>query len=437
MILRIILGLFLLVLLIPIGSATPNMTIEWQKCFGGSELDYAASNIIQTSDGGYFVAGKTSSHDGDVSGNHGMEDFWVIKLNPAGDLQWQKCLGGSRDDEAHAAIQTTDGGFLVSGYTESNNGNVSGNHGDQDVWVVRLNQTGDLQWQKCLGGTGSDISHGAIQTSDGGFLIAGETASNDGNVSGNHGSLDFWIIKLNAEGGIQWQKCLGGSGVDGSFSISSIQTRDGGYLVAGESASHDGDVSGNHGGTDLWVVKITSTGSIEWQKCLGGTRNDGAWSAGLLEAADGGYVIAGETASTDGDVSGNHGNRDSWVVRLNQTGNIEWERCLGGPDEELTSSISQTSDGGYLVSGGTSSDSGHVSGNHGNTDFWLVKILPSGAPEWQKCFGGSKNDGAYAASGLEVTDGGFIMAGETLSKDGDVSGNHGNGDFWVVKAGYP
>ena len=136
------------------------------------------------------MAGYTFSNDGDVSGNHGAYDYWVVKLNSSGDILWQICLGGTNVDVAYSIQQTSDGGFIVAGYTCSNEGDVSGNHGNSDYWVVKLNSSGTIEWQKCLGGTDGDYAYSIQQTSDGGFIVAGLTGSNDGDVSGNHGGSD-------------------------------------------------------------------------------------------------------------------------------------------------------------------------------------------------------------------------------------------------------
>ena len=228
--------------------------IEWQKCLGGTSWDYAKS-IQQTSGGGFIVAGETWSNDGDVSGNHGIVDSWIVKLNSSGDIIWQKCFGGTDDDVAFSIQQTSDGGFIVAGYTSSNDGDVSGNHGGGDYWVVKLDSSGTIQWQKCLGGTDNDEAKSIQQTSDGGYIVAGETWSNDGDVSGNHGNSDYWVVKLNSSGDIEWQKCLGGTVKDIAKTIQ--QTSDGGFIVAGYTNSNDGDVSGIHGDYyDFWVVKL-------------------------------------------------------------------------------------------------------------------------------------------------------------------------------------
>ncbi len=401
--------------------------IKWQKCFGGTVGDFAYS-VQQTSDGGYIVAGYTYSNDGDVSGNHGSYDFWVVKLTYDGTLSWQKCLGGGSDDLAYSIQQTADGGYIVAGYTESNDGDVSGNNGGRDFWVVKLTYDGTLSWQKCLGGTSDEIAYSIQQTADGGYIVAGHTTSNDGDVFGNHGNNDFWVVKLTSDGTLSWQNCLGGTRSEYAYSIQ--QTADGGYIVAGETLSNDGDVSGNHGSYDFWVVKLTSDGTLSWQNCLGGTSIDVAYS--ILQTADGGYIVAGHTYSNDKDVSGNHGGRDFWVVKLTSDGSLSWQKCLGGVSDDLAYSIQQTADGGYIVAGHTTSNDGDVFGNHGNNDFWVVKLTSNAILSWQKCLGGGSDDLAYSIQ--QSTDGGYIVAGYTYSNDGDVSGIHGStrSDFWVV-----
>ena len=344
--------------------------IEWQKCLGGTADDFANS-IQQTSDGGFIVAGETRSNDGDVSGNHGKSDAWVVKLNSLGDILWKKCLGGTGNDYARSIQQISDGGFILTGYTNSNNGDVSGNNGYYDAWVVKLNSSGDILWQKCLGGTYDDYARSIQQTSDTGFILAGYTFSNDGDVSGNHGFGDAWVVKLNSSGDIIWQKCFGGTNEDYAYSIQ--QTSNGGFIVAGSTNSNNGDVSGYHGYFDYWVVKLNSSGDIEWQKCLGGTNNDYANS--IQQTSDGGFIVAGYTESNDGDVSGYHGgDYDAWVVKLNSSGDILWQKCLGGTIDDRAYSIQQTSDGGFIVAGFTVSNDGDVSGNHGASDAWVVKL---------------------------------------------------------------
>ena len=424
---------------IALASAPMNIPIklEWQKCLGGSGDD-VANCINQTADGGYIIAGYTNSNDRDVRGNHGSYDAWVVKINSTGSIQWQKCLDGDDSDKANSVQQTTDGGYIVAGETGSNDVNVSGNHGLLDAWVIKLNSTGATQWQNCLGGSSFDSANSIQQTSDGGYIVAGGTESNDGDVSGNHGSYDAWVVKLDSTGALQWQKCLGGSGRDIFTSIQ--QATDGGYVAAGYTESNNGNVSGNHGGgvyDDFWVVKLNSGGAMQWQKCLGGSADDFARS--IEQTSDGGYIVAGETYSNNGNVTGNHGlYDDAWVVKLDSGGNMQWQKCLGGSSYDAANSIQQTTDGGYVVAGSSMSNDGNVTGNHGNNDFWIVKLSNTGSLLWQKCLGGSGDDEANSIH--QAIDGGYIVAGYTDSNDGNVSGNHGSGigpvfssDFWVVK----
>jgi hypothetical protein len=410
-------------------------SIQWQKSYGGSGLEAAAS-IQQTSDGGYIVAGYSNSNDGDVSGNHGGQfDYWIVKLDVNGIIQWQKSLGGSAplggfgSEYATSIQQTSDGGYIVVGQSDSNDGDVSGNHGLYDCWVVKLDPNGILQWQKSYGGSGWDRANSIQETTDGGYIVAGWSSSNDGDVSGNiYFSDNYWIVKLDVNGIIQWQRTFGGdSGGGGTTSIQ--QTSDGGYIVAGFYTDNGGDVTGNHGQFDYWIVKIDAFGILQWQKSLGGSVEDYANS--IQQTSDGGYIVAGQSNSNDGDVTGNHGEPDYWIVKLDPNGIIQWQKSLGGSSWDQASAIQQTTDGGYLVTGSSSSNDGDVTGNHGDGDLWVVKLDLNGNIEWQKSYGGSGGEGAHSIQ--ETSDGGYIVAGYSNSNDGDVSGNHGDGDLWVVK----
>lgn len=418
----------------PSPTPSPSPSPLKQRCIGGSGSD-ALSSVRQTTDGGYIVAGFTTSNDGDISGNHGGGDMLVAKLDYSGNITWQKCLGGSNYDEAKSVEQTTDGGYIVNGYSYSSDGDISGHHGACDYLVTKLYPNGNVQWQKCFGGTSMDAGYCVQQTTDGGYILEGVSNSTNGDVTGNHsGSNDFWIVKLDPSGDITWQKCLGGSLSDGSYSVQ--QTTDGGYILGGLTCSNDGNVSGNHGSVDYWVVKLTSSGVLSWQKCLGGSDEDWLWS--IRQTSDGGYGLAGWSLSTDGDVTGSHGGGDIWVVNLDSEGNICWQKSLGGSGADEIRwewpSIWQTVDGGYFVAGCSDSTDGDVTGNKGDADFWVVKLNTGGNISWQKCFGGSLTD--RARSGVQTTDGGYVVVGWTHSSDGDVSGNHSvtyPQDGWIIK----
>ena len=418
--------LFLFTGLLSLNSLAQVPSIQWQNSLGGS-LDDIASSVQETSDGGFIVAGYSDSNDGDVSGNHGGDDVWVLKLDEQGNLIWQNALGGSSDDAAYSIQETSDGGFILTGWSESNDGDVSGNYGERDAWVLKLDAQGNLIWQNALGGSLDDSANSIKETSDGGFIVVGWSFSDDGDVSGNHGGRDAWVFKLDALGDLIWQNALGGSLFEVAYSVE--ETSDGGFIVAGLSASNSGDVSGNHGDTDAWVFKLDGQGDLIWQNALGGSSADQAES--VQETSDGGFIVAGRTYSNDGDVSGNHGIYDAWVVKLDVLGNLIWQNALGGSAPDYASSIQETSYGGFIVAGRTGSNDGDVSGNNGGTDAWVLKLDLQGNLIWQRTLGGSSYD--RASSVKETSDGGFIVAGPTRSNDGDVSGNNGEQDFWLVK----
>ena len=404
--------------------------IQWQKSLGGSDNEYKhiGQRYAQTTDGGYIISGYSISTDGNVIGNQGLYDYWILKLDSLGNIIWQRSLGGSSMDIAYSVQQTSDDGYIVAGQTFSVDGNVIGNHGAYDIWIVKLNASGSIVWQKALGGSDWDQAFSIQQTIDGGYVVAGSTASNDGNVSGFHGGFsDFWVVKLNSFGTIVWQKVLGGSGTETAYSIQ--QTSDGGYIVAGNSSSADGDITGNLGEYDYWVVKLDINGNITWQKSLGGSDNDNAYS--IQQTSDGGYVVAGQTNSFDGYVTGNHGSTDCWIVKLTSAGVVQWQKSLGGSENDVAYSIQQTTDGGFIVAGSSSSIDGDVSNAIGQDDAWIIKLNNIGNITWQKKWGGPGIEIAYFIQ--QTNDGGYLFAGQSDSNNGDVTGNHGGDDIWLGK----
>ncbi|MBB4807624.1 hypothetical protein HNP38_002930 [Chryseobacterium defluvii] len=388
-------------------AQAPN--IQWQVTLGGSEFDYA-QDIQKTTDGGYIMVGFSNSTDNDITGNHGGEDCWVVKLNSSGAVQWQKSFGGSSDDRGLSIKQTSDGGYIISGSTFSIDGDVTENQGASDYWILKLDSLGNMQWQKTYGNSLEDYARDIWQTADGGYIVAGDSAS------------DIWILKLNSLGNLQWQKTLGGSGQE---SLKGIQeTADNGFIISCWSNSNNGDVTGNHGGDDFWIVKLTSSGNIQWQKSLGGSGTD--YAMDLNQTADGGYIIAGSSNSINGDVTQNYGDSDYWIVKTDSSGNIQWQKSYGGSNEDIAMSIRQTSDGGYIVAG--YSNEYPWSNLHG-TNYWIIKLNSSGTLQWENTLGGAARDEPVGIH--ETSDGGFIIGGYTAS-----SGN-GKVDYWAVKLAYP
>jgi hypothetical protein len=420
-------------------SSLPSSVLT-RTLLGGNQNDQA-NFIQQTADGGYIIGGNSeSSSDGDVTGtNKGMVDCWIVKLDSTGNIIWNKILGGANNDELKQIQQTVDGGYIFCATTGSSaNGDVTGTtHGGLDCWVVKLDANGNISWNVLLGGDLSDLASSIQQTVDGGYILGGysESSANGDVTATNNGLTDYWVVKLNATGVIQWNKLLGGVAEEQLTFIK--QTSDGGYIATGYSTS---SVSGNVTGTisgiyDFWVIKLNASGTPVWNKLIGGDQEEISYS--IQEIAGGGYIVAGNsTSSASGNITGtNNGLNDFLVVKLDASGNIIWNKLLGGSADDNLSSVQQIADGGYILVGSTvSSASGNITQtNYGLEDIWVVKLDASGTIVWSKLYGGSQSD--FATTVQQTTDGGFIVSGYTSSSaNGTVIGtNHGGNDFWVLK----
>lgn len=414
-------------------AQAPN--IKWAKCYGGSDGEVGRC-IQPTKDGGYIVVGNSGSKDGDVGKNAGDEDCWVLKLNNVGDTLWSKVLGGTKLDFAMSVEQTPDNGYLVAMQSSSNNGDFSSNSGRYDLWMLKLDEDGTIIWKKRFGGSGDDVPRDILITNDNNYLIAGSSSSQNGGVWGNHGSSDFWLLKLNQQGDTLWSRTYGGTGSDQAFSIQ--KTNDNGYLMVGQTDSKNGDVHGNHGGIDYWVIKLNFNGDTIWTKAFGGKDNDCGQT--ILQTKDGGIIVGGSSQSNNGDVSGHHGDStkaDIWIVKLNNSGVIQWQKSIGGTNNEalygslLAFSMIENAEGGYTVASFTASNDGDVTSINGLNEAWLFKLNNVGVLQWQKSFGGPGSDMAYSIR--QNNDGSLVLSGMAGSNGGDVTGNHIGADFWVIK----
>lgn len=411
-----------------------SLVVDWQQCYGGSEVD-GGSSLIRTPSG-YLLFGTTYSSNGDFQNTHGNGDFFVIWTDSVGNLLSVKTYGGTELDYASDIKATPDGGFVMFGSTFSNNFDVDGNHGSSDLWVVKVDDSGLIQWQKCLGGSSIEQEGMNIEIlADSGFLCSGATASNDGDVTGFHGFYDYWPVRLDKNGSLVWEYCYGGTMADWCHYVTN--TPDEGMILAGSTDTPNGDVLCDfHGGTgDAWIIKLDSLGNIEWQSCYGGSGMDNLYR--IIVTPEGGYLCTGVTNSNDGQVSGNHGGFDFWVVRLDHLGTLIWQKCFGGSSNDAIDWISSSSDGNYLIVGHTYSNDGDVTGNHsisGFQDIWLIKISPTGQMIWEQCIGGYGNDGA--GNLIEYPNGEFTIIGFTSNSDnsGDVNCDYHGGlsDIWLV-----
>jgi hypothetical protein len=408
--------------------------ISWQQCYGGSDVEGGA-NMSKTNYG-YLVLANTYSNDGQISGNHGGEDVVLLSVDSTGNFLNSTTYGGSADDSPVQILSTLDNGYILLCETFSNDGSVQGNHGDIDFWVVKIDSVGGIQWQKCFGGSSQDMpGRQIIETIDTSYLILGSTASVDGDVSGNHGIFDFWLVKLDKNGNILFQKCYGGSNIENGRGMNLLC--DGGMLLYGFAGSHDGDVQCDfHGGLyDAWIVKVDSGGQIIWERCYGGSGRDVFGS--IVELPDSTLVCVGITDSNDGQVSGNHGSWDIWLVNIDSDGNIIWQKCIGGSKNESCIFGKISSDTNIFIGGETYSNDGNVSGNHSLypafSDGWLVKLSREGNLMWQLCLGGEGNENV--GDEIELGGGKITVLGctEFSNNTGNVSCNiHGASDVWLL-----
>jgi len=409
---------------------------QWATHYGGGNVDIPYA-IKFTTDGGTIVAGYTDSKSGDVSPqpNRDYWDLWVIKLDKCGTIQWEKSFGGTGYESARDIIQTPDGGYLVLGETNSTDGGVvAGYGGTKDIWLLKLSAAGNLEWQKRYGGSGLDIGNHLELTTDGGYLIAASSTSNDGDIRGNHSTgtyTDGVLIKINASGVIQWSKCYGGSKNEELFDVKIIN---GTIYAAGFTNSVDGDIPPNQKNYDVWLLAIDANGNKVFSKIYGGSQNDVAYC--MTKGNDGTLTLAGYTTSTDGDVSGAKGSQDYWILNVDSRGKLNWQSTLGGTDAEYAKTIFTDKDSNYIIGGVTYSSDGDVANPLGNGDFWTIKLSRTGQVLWKQNWGGSENDHLRCMINNPQRDE-YYLAGDSESGDGAFNNAMGDADFAVIKLKIP
>jgi hypothetical protein len=343
-------------------SHVTTVSAGWSATLGGDGADWGNS-VRETEDGGFIIAGGTESYGA------GGRDVWLAKTDAVGSIIWSKALGGPDDEEAYSVARTADGGFVLTGDSPSGG-----------LWLVKTDANGSVVWDKTFGGWAS--GHSVQPTSDGGFIVAGTSYSTSG-------GYDVLLIRTDAEGGEMWSETFGY--VQPDYGACVQQTTDGGYVVVGYTKSYGA------GRSDAWLIKTTSSGHVEWTKTYGGTEYDeGAY---VRQTQDGGYVVVGRTNSFGA------GSYDAWLIRTDADGSELWQKTFGGTGYDQAMCVDQTQDGGFVLTGEY-----FVSGR--SSDLWLLKVDPSGNIEWEKMFGGTAYDGGSSVE--QTSDDGYIVVGSTM-----------------------
>jgi hypothetical protein len=356
----------------PLSGSPPS--IEWWRQFGKYGHSDLGQSVEQTTDGGYILTGYTESYGA------GDKDIWLIRTDKLGGIQWDKTFGGSSEDWGYSVEQTKDNGYILTGYTNSFGS------GGSDVWLIKTDSSGNEEWNETFGGQGTDIGYCVQQTTDDGYIIIGSTTSYGA------GSADVWLIKTNGTGVEQWNKTFGGTKDDEGYS--GQQTEDGGFVVVGQTQSYGA------GGLDVWILKTDANGHELWNKTYGLRRDD--FGESIQQTADKGFIIAGTTYSYGyaGDV---------WLIKTDSSGNQEWNKSYGGSGEEYGHSVRQTTDGGYIVTGET------MSYGQGDDNLWLIKTYSNGHKRWNTTFNGPLWEIGYCVR--QTSDAGYIVTGMTSGND--------------------
>jgi hypothetical protein len=412
-----------------------NLTISFAKNMGGSNVD-DGNAVVVANDGGYVIVGSTKSTDGDITDKNSDDtDVWVLKTDAQGTIQWSKTYGGTADDEGTSIEKTNDGGYVVSAFTRSNDGDInSGNAGFNDLWIFKISSSGALQWEKTYGYAGNDLAYNVLQTTDGGFLLLGVldvSASNgEGNVgraSGSHAGGDYWVLKLDSQGERIWSRYYGGSFTDTAYDA--VETASGGYIIMGSSDSQDVDITGNIGEYDYWILNIDADGNIIWRKNFGGTEIDLVYA--MTKTLDGNYLLVGDTRSNDVDVNNLIGNADVWAVKINESGSILWSKTFGGTQFESARDVVALTDGTFAIAASSRSNDVNLNNNYGVNDAWLLRIDADGNFLGQINLGGSGLD--FGEGIAQTADGKIIFTGSTESTDGDFTSSQGTKDLLLIK----
>ncbi len=378
--------------------------------------------------GGFLIVGTSTSTDGDAMGcMSSISRVWVLRLDAQGELLWQRCYGGSGNQTLPFVTATSDGGFAIACRTNSTDGDISTPLGGTDTWVFKIDEAGELLWERSLGGSAADDCRGIVCGDDGSLFVFGHTFSPE--LQGFHApGNDFYLAKLSPNGEVLDQRCYGGAEGDAAYSM--FLAADQQIIMVGNTNSTDSDVSVG-GNMQRWILAVGPDLEILWQRTLVAEPSGSLTHALITQSGD--LLIGGGTTSTEGEIFQLWGEQDMFAVRLNENLELQHSTAFGGSQYESIWHVIPGPDGGLLAIGNTSSQDGQITGSNGMQDAWLVCLDDTLGLRWMKNFGGTQDDGFIG--GANTTDGGVVLTGWSKSSDGDLTNNQGNWDLWVVKLG--
>ncbi|QRR01454.1 T9SS type A sorting domain-containing protein [Dyadobacter sandarakinus] len=420
-----------------ITSLLAQPAIEWDKTFGGEHSDFAPI-VRLCADGGYIAGGSSVSEtiSGDKSQpTRGDMDYWVVKFSKDGTKQWDKRFGGSKTDQLTTLIATSDGGYLMGGTSWSDQGGDKSDalNGINDIWIVKIDSSGTKEWDKSYGGMGGDRLGSISQTRDGGFILGAAGNYDGADPSTSVPKSFFWLVKITDTGIVLWDKSPG----DKLSAVSFIEeTPDLGYIMAGSASfgAKGYKSEPGYGGGDYWIVKVDSNLNKVWDRTIGGTSSDIV--SHMEQTDDGGYILGGYSNSPIGGLKteSSRGYSDYWVVKISRDGLVEWDKTLGGNEDDWLIDLRETADGNFFVAGSSFSGiNGDKTQSSGGFGYWSVKLSKTGVKMWDKAIRSSDHDDLSSVE--YVPDGGYLLAGVSISDKGwdkseDSRGSH---DYWIVK----
>lgn len=415
-------------------AQSPTFQTISTNSFGGSvgEEFFQAS---QTSDGGFLISGLSESQDGDVNQStvYDTSNIFIVKCDSLGSKQWARSYGGNDYDKGRYGMEDSQGNYLITGTTISKDGQVVSSYNNADVFIMKLNPAGDVIWLHTYGGNGGESSRFILEDPDGNYLVGAYTTSPGGDVASSNfrGNFDGWIFKTDSAGNMLWSKTYGGTAQERLRFLH--PTADGGYVFGGSTASADFDCVGNHGDHDFWFARIDSQGNLLWSRVYGGSGSDMAYHVTL--APDSTWLISGYTSSNDGDVVGYRGGTsDGWVIRVDNSGNLIQQKCFGGTGSDRLYRTLVLGNGEILVAGFAQSNDLDIAGTNpgGTNSYWIASLDSTLQWKWSHCEGGTAGDYGKEIFFYE-SDGSIVIMGDSNSSDGPASSSHGDYDYLFIR----